>query len=117
MSSSLPSLQFVSYTIENLVLHNFYNSLEYYIYSFTQQSVSLCCWGSLSVIRHVSASVSAVTSAATVNESCCHCAGAAGFPGGTPAGMPGLGEFLKDPEILNAMKVTYCSMLDQFYCC
>nr|XP_046271630.1 hsc70-interacting protein [Scatophagus argus]XP_046271631.1 hsc70-interacting protein [Scatophagus argus] len=30
--------------------------------------------------------------------------GAAGFPGGGPAGMPGLGEFLKDPELLNAMK-------------
>lgn len=32
-------------------------------------------------------------------------AGAAGFPGGAPGGMPGLGEFLKDPELLNAMKV------------
>lgn len=30
--------------------------------------------------------------------------GAAGFPGGVPGGMPGLGEFLKDPELLNAMK-------------
>ncbi|XP_040919004.1 hsc70-interacting protein isoform X2 [Toxotes jaculatrix] len=30
--------------------------------------------------------------------------GAAGFPGGAPAGMPGLGELLKDPELLNAMK-------------
>ncbi|XP_044037371.1 hsc70-interacting protein [Siniperca chuatsi] len=30
--------------------------------------------------------------------------GPAGFPGGAPAGMPGLGEFLKDPELLNAMK-------------
>lgn len=27
-----------------------------------------------------------------------------GFPGGAPGGMPGLGEFLKDPELLNAMK-------------
>ncbi|KAM3598824.1 uncharacterized protein V6R79_023089 [Siganus canaliculatus] len=31
-------------------------------------------------------------------------AGAAGFPGGAPPGMPGLGDFLKDPELLNAMK-------------
>lgn len=30
--------------------------------------------------------------------------GPAGFPGGAPAGMPGLGDFLKDPELLNAMK-------------
>ncbi|XP_069557460.1 hsc70-interacting protein [Brachyistius frenatus] len=30
--------------------------------------------------------------------------GAAGFPGGGPAGMPGLGDLLKDPELLNAMK-------------
>ncbi|KAI3360104.1 hypothetical protein L3Q82_014426 [Scortum barcoo] len=30
--------------------------------------------------------------------------GPAGFPGGAQAGMPGLGEFLKDPELLNAMK-------------
>uniref|UniRef100_H2MG89 ST13 Hsp70 interacting protein n=1 Tax=Oryzias latipes TaxID=8090 RepID=H2MG89_ORYLA len=30
--------------------------------------------------------------------------GAAGFPGGGPAGMPGLGDLLKDPEVLNAMK-------------
>lgn len=30
--------------------------------------------------------------------------GPAGFPGGAPAGMPGLGELLKDPELLNAMK-------------
>uniref|UniRef100_A0A672HB66 ST13 Hsp70 interacting protein n=1 Tax=Salarias fasciatus TaxID=181472 RepID=A0A672HB66_SALFA len=30
--------------------------------------------------------------------------GAAGFPGGNPPGMPGLGELLKDPELLNAMK-------------
>ncbi|XP_029014562.1 hsc70-interacting protein [Betta splendens] len=30
--------------------------------------------------------------------------GSAGFPGGAAAGMPGLGDFLKDPEILNAMK-------------
>ncbi|XP_030263093.1 hsc70-interacting protein [Sparus aurata] len=30
--------------------------------------------------------------------------GAAGFPGGAPGGMPGLGDFLKDPELLNAMK-------------
>lgn len=30
--------------------------------------------------------------------------GAAGFPGGTPPGMPGLGDLLKDPELLNAMK-------------
>uniref|UniRef100_A0A8C8DJK1 ST13 Hsp70 interacting protein n=1 Tax=Oryzias sinensis TaxID=183150 RepID=A0A8C8DJK1_9TELE len=29
---------------------------------------------------------------------------AAGFPGGGPAGMPGLGDLLKDPEVLNAMK-------------
>ncbi|KAG7239414.1 hypothetical protein INR49_028885 [Caranx melampygus] len=28
----------------------------------------------------------------------------AGFPGGAPAGMPGLGDLLKDPELLNAMK-------------
>lgn len=35
---------------------------------------------------------------------CCS-AGPAGFPGGAPAGMPGLGDFLKDPELLNAMKV------------
>uniref|UniRef100_A0A671W1V7 ST13 Hsp70 interacting protein n=1 Tax=Sparus aurata TaxID=8175 RepID=A0A671W1V7_SPAAU len=34
---------------------------------------------------------------------CCS-AGAAGFPGGAPGGMPGLGDFLKDPELLNAMK-------------
>ncbi|MEQ2173000.1 hypothetical protein GOODEAATRI_027162, partial [Goodea atripinnis] len=31
--------------------------------------------------------------------------GAAGFPGGAPGGMPGLGELFKDPELLNAMKV------------
>lgn len=30
--------------------------------------------------------------------------GPAGFPGGGPPGMPGLGELLKDPELLNAMK-------------
>lgn len=30
--------------------------------------------------------------------------GPAGFPGGAPAGMPGFGDFLKDPELLNAMK-------------
>ncbi|XP_047212915.1 hsc70-interacting protein-like isoform X1 [Girardinichthys multiradiatus] len=30
--------------------------------------------------------------------------GAAGFPGGAPGGMPGLGELFKDPELLNAMK-------------
>ncbi|KAF7661129.1 hypothetical protein LDENG_00268100 [Lucifuga dentata] len=30
--------------------------------------------------------------------------GAAGFAGGMPPGMPGIGEFLKDPELLNAMK-------------
>jgi len=30
--------------------------------------------------------------------------GPAGFPGGAPPGMPGLGELLKDPEVLNAMK-------------
>ncbi|XP_068193001.1 hsc70-interacting protein [Antennarius striatus] len=30
--------------------------------------------------------------------------GAAGFPGAGPAGMPGFGDFLKDPELLNAMK-------------
>ncbi|KAK2833766.1 hypothetical protein Q5P01_017655 [Channa striata] len=30
--------------------------------------------------------------------------GASGFPGGAAGGMPGLGEFLKDPELLNAMK-------------
>ncbi|KAM7372319.1 hypothetical protein PAMP_009496 [Pampus punctatissimus] len=30
--------------------------------------------------------------------------GAAGFPGGAPPGMPGFGELLKDPELLNAMK-------------
>ncbi|KAM9843177.1 hsc70-interacting protein isoform 2-T2 [Aulostomus maculatus] len=30
--------------------------------------------------------------------------GAAGFPGGVPPGMPGLGELLKDPELLAAMK-------------
>ncbi|XP_039972263.1 hsc70-interacting protein isoform X2 [Xiphias gladius] len=30
--------------------------------------------------------------------------GPAGFPGGAPAGMPGLGELLKDPELLSAMK-------------
>uniref|UniRef100_A0A8C9X2G2 ST13 Hsp70 interacting protein n=1 Tax=Sander lucioperca TaxID=283035 RepID=A0A8C9X2G2_SANLU len=34
----------------------------------------------------------------------CFSAGPAGFPGGAPAGMPGLGELLKDPELLNAMK-------------
>lgn len=38
----------------------------------------------------------------------CFFAGAAGFPGGGPAGMPGLGDLLKDPELLNAMKVMYC---------
>ncbi|XP_034394698.1 hsc70-interacting protein isoform X2 [Cyclopterus lumpus] len=31
-------------------------------------------------------------------------AGPAGFPEGAPAGMPGFGELLKDPELLNAMK-------------
>lgn len=31
-------------------------------------------------------------------------AGPAGFPGGAPPGMPGLGDLLKDPELLNAMK-------------
>ncbi|XP_035036370.2 hsc70-interacting protein [Hippoglossus stenolepis] len=31
-------------------------------------------------------------------------AGAAGFPGGAPPGMAGLGDLLKDPELLNAMK-------------
>lgn len=30
--------------------------------------------------------------------------GPAGFPGAAPAGMPGLGDFLKDPELMNAMK-------------
>ncbi|XP_041672858.1 hsc70-interacting protein [Cheilinus undulatus] len=30
--------------------------------------------------------------------------GPAGFPGGAPPGMPGLGEFFKDPELMNAMK-------------
>lgn len=42
-----------------------------------------------------------------------HClAGPGGFPGGFPGGagagpgMAGLGELLKDPELLNAMKVT-----------
>jgi len=30
--------------------------------------------------------------------------GGAGFPGGMPFGMPGIGDLLKDPEILNAMK-------------
>ncbi|XP_008298161.1 hsc70-interacting protein [Stegastes partitus] len=30
--------------------------------------------------------------------------GPAGFPGGAPPGMPGLGDLLKDPELLNAMK-------------
>lgn len=30
--------------------------------------------------------------------------GAAGFPGGNPAGIPGLGDLLKDPELLNTMK-------------
>uniref|UniRef100_A0A8C2WY18 ST13 Hsp70 interacting protein n=1 Tax=Cyclopterus lumpus TaxID=8103 RepID=A0A8C2WY18_CYCLU len=30
--------------------------------------------------------------------------GPAGFPEGAPAGMPGFGELLKDPELLNAMK-------------
>ncbi|XP_075888377.1 hsc70-interacting protein [Nelusetta ayraudi] len=29
--------------------------------------------------------------------------GPAGFPGGVPGGMPGLGEFLKDPELILAM--------------
>lgn len=32
--------------------------------------------------------------------------GPAGFPGGVPGGMPGLGEFLKDPELILAMNVT-----------
>uniref|UniRef100_A0A672HBP7 ST13 Hsp70 interacting protein n=1 Tax=Salarias fasciatus TaxID=181472 RepID=A0A672HBP7_SALFA len=41
----------------------------------------------------------------TVVITCLCCpAGAAGFPGGNPPGMPGLGELLKDPELLNAMK-------------
>lgn len=31
--------------------------------------------------------------------------GPAGFPGGVPGGMPGLGEFLKDPELILAMNV------------
>lgn len=53
-------------------------------------------------------------SAATVNESCC-CAGPAGFPGGAPAGMPGLGDFLKDPELLNAMKVNYYSSTSHYF--
>lgn len=35
----------------------------------------------------------------------CCATGAAGFPGGVPGGMPGLGEFLKDPELLLAMNV------------
>ncbi len=52
------------------------------------------------------ASRSAAVIAATVVESRCGSAGPAGFPGAAPAGMPGLGEFLKDPELLNAMKVT-----------
>ena len=43
---------------------------------------------------------------ASVNELRRVSAGAAGFPGGAPAGMPGLGDLLKDPELLNAMKVT-----------
>ncbi|XP_072224676.1 hsc70-interacting protein [Leuresthes tenuis] len=30
--------------------------------------------------------------------------GPAGFPGGAPPGMPGLGDLFKDPELLNAMK-------------
>ncbi|XP_033501708.1 hsc70-interacting protein isoform X1 [Epinephelus lanceolatus] len=30
--------------------------------------------------------------------------GPAGFPGGAPPGMAGLGDLLKDPEVLNAMK-------------
>ncbi|XP_012708418.1 hsc70-interacting protein [Fundulus heteroclitus] len=30
--------------------------------------------------------------------------GPSGFPGGAPAGMPGLGELFTDPELLNAMK-------------
>lgn len=42
-----------------------------------------------------------------INEPHFCSAGAAGFPGGAPGGMPGLGEFLKDPELLNAMKVIW----------
>lgn len=44
-------------------------------------------------------------SAATSNKPYCCSAGPAGFPGGVPGGMPGLGEFLKDPELLNTVKV------------
>uniref|UniRef100_A0A3Q2UNN4 ST13 Hsp70 interacting protein n=1 Tax=Fundulus heteroclitus TaxID=8078 RepID=A0A3Q2UNN4_FUNHE len=34
----------------------------------------------------------------------CSSTGPSGFPGGAPAGMPGLGELFTDPELLNAMK-------------
>lgn len=53
----------------------------------------------------VIAPLSAMLSAATNNVPRYCSAGPAGFPGGAPAGMSGLGEFLKDPELLNAMKV------------
>lgn len=33
--------------------------------------------------------------------------GGAGFPGGSPFGMPGLNDLLKDPEVLMAMQVTF----------
>ncbi len=53
---------------------------------------------------------SVIVSAVPVIEPFCCPAGPAGFPGAAPAGMPGLGDFLKDPELMNAMKVIYnCS--------
>lgn len=58
--------------------------------------------------------VSIIISTATETRSHCHPAGPAGFPGGAPPGMPGLGDLLKDPELLNAMKVTYTAQHQPF---
>lgn len=77
-----------------------------FVGKFQPTSVYLCCWDSSLVYQSdVIAPLSAILSAATNNGPHYCSAGPAGFPGGAPAGMPGLGEFLKDPELLNAMKV------------